>query len=548
MSLINQSPCTPLARDSKSSGLDSAALENQTSLSGGEADVERRQLRLALAQAPAAMGILSGPEHRWTFVNNMYVRVTGRQGPEDFVGKTLLESLPELAGQSFNELMDEAYQTGETYTGYEALARLNRGPSREPVDAWFDYIYQPLRNGNGQVDAILVHAIDVTAQVIARKHIEESHQRLRAAHFASQRLVAIIESSDDAIISKDLNSTVTTWNEAAQRMFGYTAEEMIGQSILRLIPADLRYEEEEILSKLRAGQRIEHYETTRRKKNGQTFDVSVTISPIKDESGQVIGASKIARDISDRKQVERLVLQSEKLAATGRMAAAIAHEINNPLESLINVIFLARQYSQPDSKTHALLTTAEGELERVAHIARQTLGYYKDTSSPTELHIHDLLENILSVYNSKMLASGIRVETAFNDMQKIFVSKGEMLQIFSNIIANAIDAMPQGGVLGVAARNVLGDARDGIQVTVRDSGNGIQPENVERVFEAFFTTKGNLGTGIGLWVAKQLVDRRGGQISLISSTAGKNSGTTVTIFIPFAQPGSRKGIADSLRN
>ena len=159
------------------------------------------------------------------------------------------------------------------------------------------------------------------------------------------------------------------------------------------------------------------------------------------------------------------------------MAAAIAHEINNPLESLINVIFLAKQYSQPDSKTYSLLATAESELERVAHIARQTLGYYKDTSSPTDLHLHDLLENILTVYNSKMLASDIRVETHFNDMQKISVSKGEMLQIFSNIIANAIDAMPRGGVLGIVARNVLGDARDGIQVTVRDSGTGIQPEN-----------------------------------------------------------------------
>jgi PAS domain S-box-containing protein len=548
MSLINQSPCTPLAPQPRSAGPDSAALENQTPLPSGEADLERRQLRLALAQAPAAMGILTGPDHRWTFVNNMYVRVTGRLGPEDFVGKTLLESLPELAGQSFNKLMDEAYNSGETYTGREVLARLNRGPHGESVDAWFDFIYQPLRNSSGQVDAILVHAIDVTAQVVARNHIEEAHQRLRTAHIGSQRLVAIIESSDDAIISKDLNSIVTTWNEAAQRMFGYTAEEMIGQSILRVIPTELRYEEDEILSKLRAGERIEHYETTRQKKSGETFDVSVSISPLKDDSGNIIGASKIARDISDRKRVERLVLQSEKLAATGRMAAAIAHEINNPLESLINVIFLAKQYSQPDSKTHTLLTTAEAELERVAHIARQTLGYYKDTSSPIELHLHDLIENILTVYNSKMLASGIRVETLFNDMQRILVSKGEMLQIFSNIIANAIDAMPHGGVLNIAARNVRGDARDGIQVTVRDSGTGILPENVERVFEPFFTTKGNLGTGIGLWVAKQLVEGRGGQISLVSSTAAKNSGTTATIFIPFAQPVSRKGIADSLRN
>lgn len=132
----------------------------------------------------------------------------------------------------------------------------------------------------------------------------------------------------------------------------------------------------------------------------------------------VIGASKIARDISDKKQIERLLLQSEKLAATGRMAAAVAHEINNPLESLINVVFLARQYSAEDSRVYKLLVTAEEELERVAHIARQTLGYYKDSAAPTEVHIHDLLENVLTVYNTKMAAAGIAVESQFNDLQK----------------------------------------------------------------------------------------------------------------------------------
>jgi len=364
----------------------------------------------------------------------------------------------------------------------------------------------------------------------------EQPDRMRSAHLTSQRLAAIVESSDDAIVSKDLNGIVKSWNEAAQRTFGYTAEEMIGQSILRLIPKELHYEEDEILGKLRAGQRIEHYETRRMKKNGEIFDVSVTISPIKDETGAVVGASKIARDISDRKRVEQLVLQSEKLAATGRMAAAIAHEINNPLESLINLIFLAKQYSSGDARVHKLLTTAENELERLAHIARQTLGYYKDTTSPTENQLRTLLDNILSVYHAKMIAAGIALDAQMNDIQKIVVSKGEMLQVFSNVIANAMDAMPQGGILSVTTRNILSGTGDGIQVVVRDNGVGIAQENLARVFEPFFTTKGNLGTGIGLWVARQLVERRGGQISIASSTTPKQSGTTVTIFLPFAQP------------
>jgi signal transduction histidine kinase len=217
------------------------------------------------------------------------------------------------------------------------------------------------------------------------------------------------------------------------------------------------------------------------------------------------------------------------------MAAAIAHEINNPLESLMNVIFLARQNTPSDTKVHRLLVTAEQELERVSHIARQTLGYYKDTGAPTEVYIHELLENVLMVYNSKMLSSDIAVECRFNDLQKMLVSKGEMLQVFSNIIANSIDAMRHGGVLTISTRNVLG-ASSGLEIVISDTGTGIAPEHLERVFEPFFTTKGDLGTGIGLWVAKQLIERRGGRIAMASTSTPKSSGTTVTLFIPFAHP------------
>jgi PAS domain S-box-containing protein len=353
-------------------------------------------------------------------------------------------------------------------------------------------------------------------------------------------LAAIVESADDAIVSKDLNGIITSWNIAAQRMFGYAAEEIVGQSILLLIPEHLRYEEETILNKLRAGERIDHYETKRMKKNGETFDVSVTISPIRDESGNIIGASKIARDISDRKRIERMLIQSEKLAATGRMAAAIAHEINNPLESIINLVYIARQDCAPASKAYRHLLTAEQELERVSHIARQTLGFYRDTGPSAEIYIHDLLNTVLTVYNSKLIASNIAVQTSFNDLQRIRLSRGELLQVFSNVIANAIDAMREnGGTLDISTRNLITIAGDGVQIVIHDNGPGISPEILPKIFDPFFTTKGELGTGIGLWVAKQLVESRGGQISIATNSERKNSDTTVTIFIPFDPPVSR---------
>jgi signal transduction histidine kinase len=226
------------------------------------------------------------------------------------------------------------------------------------------------------------------------------------------------------------------------------------------------------------------------------------------------------------------------------MAAAVAHEINNPLESLINLIFLARQYSAEESRVYKLLVTAEQELERVAHIARQTLGYYKDSGSPTEVHIHDLVENVLTVSNAKLVAANIAVERQFTDLRKIVVSKGEMIQVFSNVIANAIDAMSRGGTLYVSARKLLSGSDGGIQVVVRDTGVGIDSENMARVFEPFFTTKASVGTGIGLWVAKQLVERRGGRIAITSSTSDQASGTSVTIFIPFARRMMPVGMPD----
>lgn len=146
------------------------------------------------------------------------------------------------------------------------------------------------------------------------------------------------------------------------------------------------------------------------------------------------------------------------------------------------------------------------------------------------------MENVLSVYSSKLLAAGITTDKQFHDERKVMVSKGEILQIFSNIITNAADAMRQGGVLSISTQEIVGPEGDGIQTIIRDNGEGIRQEHLTQIFEPFFTTKGNLGTGIGLWVAKQLVEARGGEISIVSSTENGNSGTTLAIFIPFAVP------------
>ena len=450
--------------------------------------------------------------------NRAAVKVFGYEEAE-ILGQSILRLVPPNFHHEENELQRKL-RADEPIDPYETTW-VRKDGRNIPVAV----IVYPVRNETGNV----IGASKIASSLLEEKRSDESRFRL----------AAIVDSADDAIISKDLNGIVASWNRGAQQMFGFTAEEMVGQTILRLIPDELQYEEDEILRKLRAGERVDHYETTRRKKNGERIDVSVTISPIRDGTGHVTGASKIARDISDRKKIERMLIQSEKLAATGRMAATIAHEINNPLESVMNLIFLARQNSPESGKVRQYLLTAEEELERVSHIARQTLGYYKDTGSPSEVFLHKLIENVLAVYNSKMTAQAISVDLRFNDLQRIVVSQGEMLQVFSNIITNAVDAMRHGGSLKISTRKLMGSTGDGIQTVIRDSGTGIEQEHLEKIFEPFFTTKGNLGTGIGLWVARQLVERRGGQISVASSTERGKSGTTITIFIPFATPASR---------
>ena len=447
-------------------------------------------------------------------------RLFGYQA-EEIVGDSILRLVPPDLHDEEAEIL-RRLKEGERIEHFETI-RLRKDGARIPVSVTIS----PIRDPSGRV---------IGASKIAR----DISDRMRNDEIRF-RLAAIVDSADDAIISKNLSGIITSWNAGACRMFGYQAEEMVGQSILRLIPEELQGEESEILRRLKAGERIEHYETLRMRKSGEKFHISATISPIKNEAGKVVGASKIARDISDRKEMERMLIQSEKLAANGRMAATIAHEINNPLESLMNLIYLARQSSTSPKKVQEYLLTAEGELERVSHIARQTLGYYRDTGKPVRVHLHSLLENVLAVYDAKLMAGRISVDARFDDQQDILISKGEMLQIFSNVVANAIDAMPEGGTLHVSTRNLARFGTDGIEVLIRDTGMGISQENLKKIFEPFFTTKGEVGTGIGLWVTKRLVENRGGQISVASNKEGGKTGTTITIFVPSIDPTPQPG-------
>ena len=346
------------------------------------------------------------------------------------------------------------------------------------------------------------------------------------------QLAAIVDSSDDVIVSKDLNGIITSWNAAATRVFGYSAEEMIGASILKLIPENLHSDEKIIMENIRAGRRVEHFETLRRTKSGQLLDVSVTVSPIRDWHGRVIGASKILRDVSSRKRLEQALLQAEKIAATGRMAATIAHEINNPLEAVMNLMYLLRPMIA-DPAGISYFQSVETELGRVSHIAKQTLGYYREHAAATSASIGEIVLHAITIYEPRCKASGIEIKKAINSSRKIMLRRGEMMQVVSNLIMNAIYAMPAGGILSISVEDAA-ESPDGIVLTVQDNGVGIAESDLPRVFEAFFTTHSTVGTGIGLFVAKQFVEGHGGQIEIESRQDWEDHGTTVRISLPIS--------------
>jgi PAS domain S-box-containing protein len=365
--------------------------------------------------------------------------------------------------------------------------------------------------------------------------LELDRQIAKAEQFES-RLVAIVESSEDAIIGKTLEGVITTWNAAATRIFGYRPDEIIGKSVLLLVPPERQGEEMGILRRLAAGERLEHYDTERITKSGERINVSLTISPIKDSSGRVIGASKIVRDVTERKRMEQALRNSERYAAMGRVAAVLAHEISNPLAAVTNTFYLLQRHPSLDEEARALARIANLELSRVSHITKQTLGLYRQSDRPTQVSIGALLSEILDVYQRQLEKTQIVIEKRFSTEARILGFAVEIRQIFVNLLTNAIQAMPHGGKLRVhvykSAKATLSGFRSGVRINVLDTGTGIRPEHRDKLFQPFFTTKAEKGTGLGLWVSRGIIEKLEGSIQARSCSLRGKTTTCFSIFLP----------------
>jgi PAS domain S-box-containing protein len=363
------------------------------------------------------------------------------------------------------------------------------------------------------------------------------------------RLAAIVESSDDAILSKTLDGVITSWNPGAARMYGYRPEEVIGQNVTILIPADRRAELGPILDRLRRGERVGPFETKRRRKDGTILDVSVCISPIRDQRGTVTGASAVARDMTERNQaearrhaLEQELRRSERLETQGQLAGGIAHDFNNLLAAITNYASFISQASGARPRVQADAEQIQAVASRGARLARQLLIFGRqEPGEPAAIDLNTVLGDIQEVLRST-LGSPIELRTGLaGEPAVVLADRGRIEQMLLNLAVNARDAMPDGGSFRIAVQHTaLGDSYAGthpdvtpgrrVQLSVRDTGHGMSPGVAAHIFEPFYTTRhGGEGTGLGLSTVYGIVTQAGGSIT-VDSTEG--DGTTFQIFLP----------------
>jgi PAS domain S-box-containing protein len=348
---------------------------------------------------------------------------------------------------------------------------------------------------------------------------------------STREMAAIVEFSSDAIYSTHPDGTITSWNHAAEQLYGYTAEEAVGLNIAALAPPERREEVERNHQVLNSGGHVVSYRTERMRKDGTRWPVLLSVSSLRNGRGEIVGASAIARDLSTERQSEEAIRRSEKLATAGRLAASIAHEINNPLEAVVNLLYLARHDA---SHAGEYLIQAEQEVGRVAQLAQQTLGFVRDAKTPGVMDPAIIMDEILQLYSRKLESRKIRVTRRYRSSCQISGYSGELRQLLANLVVNAVDAMADGGSLEVRVARGHGwfDGREGVRITVADNGSGIARDHLRQIFEPFFTTKKETGTGLGLWVSRGIVQKHGGSIRVRSRTGAASSGTVFSVFLP----------------
>jgi len=358
-------------------------------------------------------------------------------------------------------------------------------------------------------------------------------------HERQQWLQTTLRSIGDAVIACDAEGKIAFINEVAEKLTGWNEFEAAGLPVSNVFvvlneatrtPVDSPADTARIVgvpSRLPAGILLV-------RKDGSEIAIDDSAAPIRGPDGEIMGAVLVFRDVTEKRKTDQALVRAERLASAGRLSAAIAHEVNNPLEGLINLLYIARRVDNFED-ARSLMEKAEFEVGRVSHITRQALGFYKDTTALSQYSLTEVIKHMIGFYQSRAQTGQISLECRVAGDLVLTGSAGEVQQVLSNLLANSLDATPANGrirITAFATRGVDRAVGDGVRIFVADTGAGISRDSIAHLFDAFYTTKEKTGTGLGLWVTKQLTEKHGGSLRVRSCAEGKKTGTVFSIVLP----------------
>jgi len=375
-------------------------------------------------------------------------------------------------------------------------------------------------------------------------HLRAEEDKSRQLADSRERFQITLNSLGDAVIATDADGRVRYINPVAQQLTGWANYlEARGRpltDVATLIDERTRQPLADPVELVRRAEQVvgmsNHIVLVSR--SGKEYPIEMNAAPILNRSRQLTGVVLVFRDVTQRRQTEQTLRASDRLGQAGRLAATIAHEIRNPLDTVSNLLFLLRQesYANPDTKHYLELAT--DELARITLITGQLLTFHREAQSPVAVHLVKVIESVLTLYAPQISMQGISVSKRFESNRSVRGFPGELRQVFANLVANAVHSMPNGGklLLHIFESSLPFDPeRKGIRVTVLDNGSGIPPGVRKNLFAPFYTTKGESGTGLGLWVTRGIIEKHEGTIHFISTVRPGRSGTAFSVFLPFEQ-------------
>jgi two-component system, NtrC family, sensor kinase len=359
--------------------------------------------------------------------------------------------------------------------------------------------------------------------------VEERTNELRTSESQFRMRAKLLDIATEAIIVHDLDDAIQFWNTGAENLYGWRRDEVMGLDMHQLLKTTFPVPRETIWAALKEFGTW-HGNVTQKTKDGSEIVVACRKS-INQEGDAIL---QVGRDMTASMRAEDALRESEKLAAMGRVAGIIAHEINNPLEAITNLFYLLRNHPSLSDDARAYADMAEQELQRVSHITRQTLSFYRESKQPIQVVLPEMLDDVLELQLRGLTAERISVRREYVSPVTVTGFPVELRQVFLNLINNSIQAMPEGGVLGIRVREATDWSRNlrGALVSVIDSGQGIHPTIADQLFQPFFSTKSTKGTGLGLWISNGIVQKYNGRIACRSVSTSKGCITCFHVFLP----------------